>query len=100
MRPSRLSTGSTESTKKKWFQLEEDDARPTRRNTKVTDGKEERRKNVLKEESARLEIRRNCFCARASRIWNSIPDIVREQKSVNAFKNAFDKWKRNAKKTA
>ena len=85
--------------KEKWFQLEEDDARPTRRNTKVTDGKEERRKNVLKEEPARLEIRRNCFCARASRIWNAIPDIVREQKSVNAFKNAFDKWKWNAKKT-
>ena len=84
--------------KEKWFHLEEDDSRPTRRNTKVTDGKEERRANVLKEEAARLEIRRNCYGVRAARIWNSIPDAVREQKSINAFKNAFDRWKQSEKK--
>ena len=55
--------------------------------------------NVLKEEPARLEIRRNCYGLRAARIWNAIPDTVREQKSVNAFKNAYDKWKRDEKKT-
>ena len=65
--------------KEKWFQIEEDDARPTRRNT-------------------RLEIRRNCYSLRAAKIWNTIPDAVREQRSINAFKNAFDSWKRTSKK--
>ena len=84
--------------KEKWFQIDEGDSRATRRNTKVTEGREERRVNVLKEESARLEIRRNCFSVRAAKIWNAIPDTVREQRSINAFKNAFDAWKRSRKK--
>ena len=40
--------------KEKWFRLEEEDSRPTRRNTKIEEGKEHRRANVLKEETARL----------------------------------------------
>ena len=43
--------------KEKWFEIEEDDARPTRRNTTITDEGEQRRPNVLKEEASRLEIR-------------------------------------------
>ena len=74
--------------------MEEEDSRPTRRNTKITDGKEQRRANVLKEETARLEIRRNFFNVRAVKTWNLIPDDVKEKKSVNAFKNAYDAWKK------
>ena len=82
--------------KEKWFKLEEEDSRPTRRNTRITDGEEHRRANVLKEEAARLEIRRNSFAVRAAKTWNSIPDEVKESKSINAFKNAYDKWKKNS----
>ena len=64
----------------------------------MVENSSKRRKNVLKEEPARLEIRRNCYGVRAARIWNSIPDAVREQKSINAFKNAFDRWKQSEKK--
>ena len=79
--------------KEKWFFIEEEETRPTRRNTTIEEGKEKRRKNVLMEESARLEIRRNFYNVRAARTWNKIPDQVRLQKSVNAFKSAYDKWK-------
>ena len=50
---------------------------------------------MLKEEAARLEIRRNSFAVRAAKTWNSIPDEVKESKSINAFKNAYDAWKKN-----
>ena len=55
--------------------------------------------NVLKEEAARLEVRRSSYTVRAAKTWNKIPERVREQKSTNAFKNAFDNWARMGKKT-
>ena len=85
--------------KNKWFDIEEDSARATRRNTEVTEDGERRRVNVLKEEAARLEVRRNFYTVRAAKTWNKIPEKVREQKSTNAFKNAFDNWTRMGKKT-
>ena len=81
--------------KEKWFKIEEENARPTRRNTTITEHGAERRENVLKEEAARLEVRRNFFNVRAARTWNGIPDTVRQQKTVNAFKSAYDRWKKN-----
>ena len=84
--------------KNKWFDIEQDSTRATRRNTEVTEEGERRRENVLKEEAARLEVRRNSYTVRAAKIWNKIPEKVREQKSTNAFKNAFDKWTQAGKK--
>ena len=84
--------------KNKWFKIEQDDARATRRNTEVTEEGERRRTNVLKEEAARLEIRRNFYNVRTARAWNRIPEKVRNQKSTNAFKNAYDKWISTGKK--
>ena len=84
--------------KNKWFMIEQDDTRATRRNTEVTEEGERRRVNVLKEEAARLEIRRNFYNIRAAKAWNKIPETVRNQKSTNAFKNAYDKWIRTGKK--
>ena len=53
--------------------------------------------NVLVEEAARLEVRKHFFNVRAARTWNSIPDKVRNQKSLNSFKTAYDNWKRKEK---
>lgn len=86
--------GFNKVTKEKWFQAEEEDARPTRRNTTITEDGEQRRPNVLKEEAARLEIRKNFFNVRAAKTWNGIPDTVRQKKTVNAFKMAYDEWKK------
>ena len=84
--------------KNKWFLIEQDDARATRRNTEVTEEGEKRRTNVLKEEAARLEVRRNFYTVRTAKSWNKIPDAVRNQKSTNAFKNAYDRWISTEKK--
>ena len=82
--------------KDKWFQFEREEARPTRSNTTVTSEGERRRLNVIRGESARLEVRKNFYNVRAGKRWNDIPDNVKEQKSVNAFKNAYDKWESNS----
>ena len=74
--------------KNKWFQIEKEDTRPTRRNTEITEEGEVRKENVLVEEAARLETRRNFYNVRAARTWNSIPDKVRNKTSINAFKTA------------
>ena len=47
----------------------------------------------MRVEAARLEIRKNFYNVRAAKTWNQIPDEVREKKTVNGFKNAYDKWK-------
>ena len=55
--------------------------------------KKSRRMNVLKEEAAR-----NFYTVRTAKSWNKIPDAVRNQKSTNAFKNAYDRWISTEKK--
>ena len=58
----------------------------------MAENEEKRKPNVIRCETARLEIRRNFYNVRAAKRWNEIPDEVKEQQSVNAFKNAYDKW--------
>ena len=79
--------------KSRWFEIESEEQRPTRRNLVIDEEGERRRKNVLKVENARLEIRKNFFNIRAANVWNNIPDIVREKNTVNGFKAAYDGWK-------
>ena len=79
--------------KEKWFSMEAEDTRATRRNTEVTEEGERRRSDILVVEKARLEVRKNNFIIRAAKAWNEIPEEVKNQSSVNAFKNAYDKWR-------
>ena len=79
--------------KERWFTIESEDSRATRRNTEVTEEGERRRTNVLLVETARLEVRKNFFNVRAAKAWNDIPEEVKNQNSVNAFKNAYDEWR-------
>ena len=78
--------------KEKWFTMEAEDSRATRRNTEVTEEGERRRCDILVVKKARLEIRKNFFNIRAAKVWNAIPEEVKNQGSINAFKNAYDKW--------
>ena len=77
----------------RWFRLVDTEARPLRSNTEVKDGEEVRRKNVIEIERANLELRKNFFVVRAAKAWNALPDKVKEQRTVNGFKNAYDAWK-------
>ena len=80
-----------------WFEFESEDQRPTRSTTEITEEGERRRSNVLREERARPEVRKNSFNVRAAKTWNRIPEWVREKTSINAFKNAYDKWKEESR---
>ena len=82
--------------KNKWFKFESEEARPTRSNTTITAEGAKRRPDVIRGESARLEVRKNFYNVRISKKWNDIPDEVKTQKSVNAFKNAYDRWASNS----
>ena len=80
--------------KSQWFEIETEEQRPTRQNTVIDVEGERRKNNVLKVEKARLEVRKNYFNIRAANVWNKIPDEVRDKKTVNGFKAAYDGWKR------
>lgn len=48
----------------------------------------------IAQQRPKLEIRRNFFSIRASKIWNKLPDYVVNAPSINSFKNRLDKhWK-------
>ena len=79
--------------KNNWFFLTQDGARETRRTASVTGEGAEKKTHILEQESARLEVRKNFFNVRVVKDWNSLPEEVRKQGSVNAFKGAYDRWK-------
>ena len=59
----------------------------------TTEG-EVRRKDSLCRQNFNLEVRKNFFTVRTVPHWNMIPDEIRKQKSVNGFKNAYDRWRK------
>ena len=61
----------------------------------MENGDATRRVDLLEPERTNLELRRNFFTVRAVKVWNELPDAVKSKKSVNAFKNAYDAWRRN-----
>ena len=87
--------------KSAWFEIpEQEQNRPgTRSHTTIrVDGEDEVRVSLLREH-ARTDIRKNSFRLRAARAWSEIPDNVRNVKTTNAFKNAYDRWKLNDPKS-
>ena len=86
--------------KHEWFDIkQEDERRPTRATTEITATGERWRENVLETERTRLDVRRNFFKSRITKPWNDIPENVKETKSVNSFKNAYDSWSKEKKTT-
>ena len=80
-----------------WFRLQvEEEHRPTRSNTVVVGEELERRKEVIIGQRAKLEVRRNFFTVRVEKEWNGLPETVKMQRTVNGFKNAYDRWRRRA----
>ena len=45
---------------------------------------------ALETRISRLDLRKNFFSVRVPPIWNALPLSVRQSKSVNTFKNAYD----------
>ena len=53
----------------------------------------ERRRELIVGERAHLEVRRNFFSVRVARTWNMLPEAVKGQRTVNGFKNHYDRWR-------
>ena len=78
-----------------WFRIQvEEDHRPTRTNALIVGGEVMRRRDVIVGERAALEVRKNFFTVRVEKTWNLLPEEIKAQKSVNGFKNHYDKWKK------
>ena len=73
-----------------WFQFQSDTHRPLRGNTEISDDGNVRKKLTLKGRHSNIELRRNFFSNRVIRPWNELPETLRCEKSVNAFKNGYD----------
>ena len=67
-----------------WFEVTEEDARPTRANAMVVDGETVRRREVLVGQRANLEVRKNFFNVRVVSSWNLLPEEVKAAASTNA----------------
>ena len=94
----RIMNGFNRVDKEKWFQFRDPATTRTTRNTaSVSEEGMEMRANVLFPCNVNTEIRRNFFTVRVISKWNALPDAVKGQKTINAFKLHYDRWKENAK---
>ena len=93
----KVINGMTNIQKEDWFVFRsEEETRCTRANSRIAEnGDTERRQNVMFMRNVNLEVRKNFFNVRTIREWNSLPCWVTNSKSVNQFKNTYDKWKKN-----
>ena len=86
--------------KNAWFLFRsEDETRNTRATTTITTEGELRKTDVLYMGNVRLEVRKNSFNVRVIRKWNALPEEVKNAKSLNAFKNAYDSWAKQQKQS-
>ena len=47
---------------------------------------------ALEIQPARLDLRQNSFAIRGPKLWNSLPVEIKQSKSINQFKNAYDSF--------
>ena len=78
--------------KQDWFEIQDEGTRQTRANTCIEDGRATRKTDILNKEKTRLDVRKNFFTVRVIRKWNQLPENVKAQKTINAFKNSLDEW--------
>ena len=84
--------------KNEWFEFRSaENTRATRSTVEVREGEQQDRKDVMFMGNVRLETRKHFFTVRVISKWNQIPDRVKSSKSVDAFKNGYDEWRRTEK---
>ena len=81
-----------------WFSFRSaSNSRATRSTVVINEDGSEDREDVLFMGNVRLDSRKNFFTVRSIGKWNQIPDAVKSQKTINSFKDNYDRWKRNEK---
>ena len=84
--------------KTNWFQFRNStNTRATQSTVSVTDGEQHERENVLFMENVRLDTRKDLFMVRVINRWNSIPDEIKDMKTINGFKDKYDEWVKKQK---
>ena len=58
-----------------------------------------RRTSTLDKDRFSMDVRKHFFTVRAVDGWNELPDKVRSAKSIDSFKDAYDKWMRERAKS-
>ena len=95
----RTINGLNKVDKATWFNFRDStNMRATRSTVSVGDEGQQDRTDVLFMGNVRLDSRKNFFTVRVIGKWNQIPDIVKGQKSLNAFKNKYDEWRESERR--
>ena len=82
-----------------WFDFRDSaNTRATRSTVSVVGEEQQDRNDVLFMGNVRLESRKNFFTVRVIAKWNKIPDAVKGQRTINAFKNKYDEWKETVRR--
>ena len=85
--------------KSEWFDFRNaSDTRATRSTVTVSGNELHDRENILFMGKVRLDSRKYFFTVRVISNWNEIPEQVKRQRSVNAFKNKYDEWRQAEKR--
>ena len=80
----KILTGQDDVPENHWFnRVEPDPTRETRLSSNNLN---------LKRRDFNSDVRRNSFIVRAPDIWNTIPEDVRDSKTLNSFKNKYDEY--------
>ena len=58
-----------------------------------------RRTSSLDKDRFSIDVQKHFFTVRAVDGWNELPDKVRSAKSIDSFKDAYDKWMRERAKS-
>ena len=99
----RTMTGFNRVDKSTWFRFRNSyNARATRSTVSVTYDGQEEGEDVIFMENVKRDTRKKFFTlttrianrANNANNWNKIPDEVKRQKKINAFKNSYDEWVR------
>ena len=84
--------------KSSWFQLMDESTRDLRGNVEINRGDQVRKSNIFLKRY-RTDIRGKFFTLRAGGHWNTLPANVQNAKSLNAFKNVYDKRCKEQRRT-
>ena len=50
---------------------------------------------ALELRTSRLDLRKHFFSVRVPPMWNSLPLMIRQSQTINQFKNAYDRYKKD-----
>ena len=78
----KILTGKENVNPASWFQMASEGDQTTRQASHPL--------NLYRPQKARLDMRNNYFSARVCQKWNSLPNNIKDSKTIETFKNRYD----------